>query len=41
MEPVEEGILLRPAVAVPVEIYARKHKAELLLNNVITLEDYA
>jgi AbrB family looped-hinge helix DNA binding protein len=36
----EDGILLRPAVAVPVEIYTPLRKAEFLLNNAVTKEDY-
>ncbi|HEY2019020.1 MAG TPA: AbrB/MazE/SpoVT family DNA-binding domain-containing protein [Bryobacteraceae bacterium] len=36
----EDGILLRPAVAVPVEIYTPQRKAEFFLNNAITKEDY-
>lgn len=36
----EDGILLRPAVAVPVEIYTPDRKAEFLLNNAVTQEDY-
>jgi len=36
----EDGILFRPAVAVPVEIYTPERKAEFLLNNAITKEDY-
>lgn len=36
----EDGILLRPAVAVPVEIYTPERKAEFLLNNAVTKEDY-
>jgi AbrB family looped-hinge helix DNA binding protein len=36
----EDGILLRPAVAVPVEIYTPLRKAEFFLNNAITREDY-
>lgn len=36
----EDGILLRPAVAVPVEIYTPERKAEFLLNNAVTQEDY-
>lgn len=36
----EDGILLRPAVAVPVEIYTPQRKAEFALNNSITKEDY-
>jgi AbrB family looped-hinge helix DNA binding protein len=37
----EEGVLLRPAVTLPVERYSRERKAEFLLNNAITPEDYA
>ena len=37
----DEGILLRPAAAYRVEIYSPERKAELLLNNTITEEDYA
>lgn len=36
----EDGILLRPAVAVPVEIYTPERKAEFLLNSAITQEEY-
>jgi AbrB family looped-hinge helix DNA binding protein len=36
----EDGILFRPAVAVPVEIYTPERKAEFLLNNAVTKEDY-
>jgi len=36
----EDGILLRPAVAVPVEIYTPDRKAEFFLNNAVTKEDY-
>jgi AbrB family looped-hinge helix DNA binding protein len=36
----EDGILLRPAVAVPLEIYTPQRKAEFFLNNAITKEDY-
>lgn len=36
-----EGILLRPVVALPVEIYTPERKAEFLLNNTVTPEDYA
>lgn len=36
----EDGILLRPAVAVPVEIYTPERKAEFLLNNSVTKEGY-
>lgn len=36
----EDGILFRPAIAVPVEIYTPERKAEFLLNNAITKEGY-
>ena len=40
VEPVPEGVLLRPAVMLPIEIYTPERKAEFLLNNAITPEDY-
>jgi len=39
-EPRAEGVLLRPVVVLPVEIYTPERKAEFLLNNTITPEDY-
>ena len=36
----EDGILLRPAVAVPVEIYTPERRAEFLLNNAVDADDY-
>jgi hypothetical protein len=36
----EEGVLLRPVVTLPVEIYTPERKAEFLLNNAVTREDY-
>ena len=35
-----EGVLLRPVVTLPVEIYSAERKAEFLLNNAITPDDY-
>src|SRR3990170_4917713 len=35
-----EGVLIRPAVALPVEIYTPERKAEFLLSNAIDAEDY-
>jgi AbrB family looped-hinge helix DNA binding protein len=35
-----DGILIRPAVAVPVEIYSSKRKAEFLLANAVDAGDY-
>jgi AbrB family looped-hinge helix DNA binding protein len=40
-EETEEGILLRPAVTVPVESYSGERRAEFLLSNAINDEDYA
>jgi len=37
----EEGVLLRPAVTLPLERYTPERKAEFLLNNVVTPGDYA
>jgi AbrB family looped-hinge helix DNA binding protein len=36
----EDGILIRPAMAVPLEIYSRERKAEFLLSNAVNAEDY-
>jgi AbrB family looped-hinge helix DNA binding protein len=36
----EDGILIRPATVVPVEIYSSERRAEFLLNNAVTAEDY-
>ena len=36
----EEGILIRPAVVVPVEIYSAERKAEFLLSNAVDEADY-
>lgn len=40
-EPREEGILLRPGVALPVEPYTPERRAEFLLSNAVDAEDYA
>jgi AbrB family looped-hinge helix DNA binding protein len=37
----EDGVLLRPAVTLPIEVYSNERKAEFLLNNAVTDEDYA
>ncbi len=37
----EEGILIRPALAVPLERYSQERKAEFLLSNAVDGEDYA
>lgn len=36
----EDGILIRPATVLPVEIYSPERKAEFLLNNAVDAEDY-
>jgi len=41
VESLTEGVLLRPVVTLPVEIYTPERKAEFLLNNTVTSEDYA
>lgn len=35
-----DGILIRPALALPVEIYTPQRKAEFLLSNAVDAEDY-
>jgi AbrB family looped-hinge helix DNA binding protein len=35
-----EGLLIRPAVAMPVEIYTPERKAEFFLNNAVNRKDY-
>jgi len=36
----EDGVLVRPAVALPVESYSDQRKAEFLLSNAVDEEDY-
>jgi len=36
----EDGVLIRPAVAMPVEIYTPERRAEFLLSNAVGMEDY-
>lgn len=36
----EEGILIRPATVLPVEVYTPERRAEFLLNNAVHAEDY-
>ena len=36
-----EGVVIRPAVTVPVEIYTPERKAEFLLTNSVDAKDYA
>lgn len=37
----EDGVLIRPAVVLPIEIYSLERKAEFLLNNAVDAESYA
>lgn len=41
VEPGDQGVLLRPAMAVPVEMYSTRRKAEFLLENAVDEDDYA
>lgn len=36
-----DGVLIRPAVALPVEVYTDERKAEFLLSNAVDEQDYA
>ena len=36
----ENGILLRPALAIPFEVYSPERRAEFLLSNAVDEEDY-
>ena len=36
-----DGVLIRPAVALPVEHYTDERKAEFLLSNAVDEQDYA
>jgi AbrB family looped-hinge helix DNA binding protein len=36
----EDGILIRPATVLPVEIYTPERRAEFLLNNAVDAADY-
>lgn len=39
-EETEDGILIRPAVALPTEIYTLERRAEFLLSNAVDKEEY-
>jgi AbrB family looped-hinge helix DNA binding protein len=39
-EPRDDGVLIRPAVVVPVERYTPERRAEFLLSNATTQKDY-
>jgi len=36
----ENGILIRPATVVPIEVYTPERRAEFLLNNAVSTDDY-
>jgi AbrB family looped-hinge helix DNA binding protein len=40
-EETPEGILIRPALTVPIELYTAERKAEFILSNAVDAEDYA
>jgi len=40
-EETPEGILIRPAVTVPIELYGPERKAEFILSNAVDADDYA
>ena len=40
LEPHPDGLLMRPVVTLPIEIFTSKRKAEFLLNNAVTRTDY-
>ncbi len=39
-EPLEDGILIRPAIVLPVERYSPQRKAEFLLSTAVSPADY-
>lgn len=39
-EETPEGILIRPAMTVPIEVYSAERRAEFLLSNAVDAEDY-
>ena len=41
VEETADGLMLRPAVTLPLEIYSKERKAELLLENAVDSKDYA
>jgi AbrB family looped-hinge helix DNA binding protein len=41
IEETEEGVAIRPALAVPLEIYSPERRAAFLLENAVDEEDYA
>ena len=39
-EATDDGVLIHPAVTVPVEVYSPQRKAEFLLSKAVDVEDY-
>ncbi len=39
-EETPDGILIRPAMTVPIEVYSAERRAEFLLSNAVDSEDY-
>jgi len=39
-EPREDGVLIRPAIVLPIERYTPERKAEFLLSTATTVKDY-
>ena len=37
----EDGVLIRPAIAMPIEVYTPERKAQFLLSNAVDADDYA
>ena len=37
----EDGVLIRPAVVMPIEIYTPERRAEFLLSSAVDADDYA
>ena len=40
IEETGDGLVIRPAVAMPIEVYSKEQKAEFLLNNTVDSDDY-
>lgn len=40
IEEAADGISIRPAVAMPIEVYSARRRAEFLLNNAVNAADY-
>ena len=40
LESRKDGVLLKPVITLPVEMYTPERKAEFLLNNTVTMDDY-